>query len=201
MHDEKPALVLTEQKMANYQVLFNGEVAGQANVDTVRDTLARELGLDDRKAKQLFSGRTVVIRSQLEQHQAQAWQDKLAQFGAVCRIKDLTPKEDKPTYPVESSGHAEHTLRDITAAHLECPRCGHMQLDSSHCARCGVDLEQAFRAKHKEDQMIEKKIRELRDDRVVPAKPAPVKVAAASAGRAYREQEKPKKGVLSWFKK
>lgn len=186
--------------MANYQVLFNGEVAGTANVDVVRDNLARELGLDDRKAKQLFSGRTVVIRSQLDQHQAQAWQDKLAQFGAVCRIKDLTPKNDKAFFSMDKDGPAEHTLRDITAAHLECPRCGHMQLDSSHCARCGVDLGQAFRAKHKEDLLIEKKIRELRNERQAPA-PAPAKVAAQSAGTGYREQEKPKKGVLSWFKR
>ena len=187
--------------MANYQVLFNGEVAERASADAVRDNLARELGLDERKAKQLFSGRTVVIRSQLDQQQAQAWQDKLAQFGAVCRIKDLTPKDDRATFPIGgNSGPAEHTLRDITAAHLECPRCGHMQLDSSHCARCGVDLGQAFKAKHKEDLMIEKKLRELRNDREIPA-PAPRKVAAQSAGTGYREQAKPKKGVLSWFKK
>ena len=70
--------------MANYQVLFNGEVADQACPDGVRENLARELGLDERKAKQLFSGRTVVIRSQLDQLQAQAWQEKLAQFGAIC---------------------------------------------------------------------------------------------------------------------
>ena len=46
--------------MANYQVLFNGEVAQSASIDAVRDNLARELGLDERKAKQLFSGRTVA---------------------------------------------------------------------------------------------------------------------------------------------
>ena len=77
--------------MANYQVLFNGELVEYANVDAVRDNLARELGLDDRKAKQLFSGRTVVIRSQLEQTEAQAWQDRFAELGAICRIKNLEP--------------------------------------------------------------------------------------------------------------
>ena len=42
--------------MANYQVLFSGEVAQQASIEMVRENLARELGLDERKAKQLFSG-------------------------------------------------------------------------------------------------------------------------------------------------
>ncbi len=188
--------------MANYQVLFSGEVAQQASIESVRDNLARELGLDERKAKQLFSGRTVVIRSQLDQQQAQAWQEKLAQFGAICRIKDLTPKDGKAIFDA-NKGHitsAEHTLRDITAAHLECPRCGHMQLDSSHCARCGVDLEHAFKQKRKEDLLIEKKIRELRGKRES-------KTVAATPLRTEAPTVQPepapnaKKGVLRWFKK
>ena len=52
--------------MANYQVLFNGEVADAANVERVRINLARELGLDERKAKQLFSGR-ITLTASLEQ--------------------------------------------------------------------------------------------------------------------------------------
>lgn len=185
--------------MANYQILFNGEVAEQASVDGVRTNLARELGLDDRKAKQLFSGRTVVIRSHLDQEQARAWQEKLAQFGAICRIKDLTPKDDRASF---KQGHdvAEQTLRDITAAHLECPRCGHMQLDSSHCARCGVDLEQAFKMKRKEDLLIEKKIRELRTKEAPMASPR-VAPAHVVNGNAYEPEQKQKKGMLSWFKR
>ena len=192
--------------MANYQVLFNGEVADQANTDSVRDNLARELGLDERKAKQLFSGRTVVIRSHLDQQQAQDWQEKLNQLGAICRIKDLTPKEDKMVFGAgKRGGPAEQTLRDITAAHLECPRCGHMQLDSSHCARCGVDLEQAYKQQRKEDLLIEKKIRDLQAKRSdKPSQPAVVKPIAVPTPEP-RVQDKPqdklKKGMLRWFRK
>ena len=182
--------------MANYQVLFNGEVAEQASRDGVRENLARELGIDERKAKQLFSGRTVVIRSQLDQRQALAWQEKLALFGAICRIKNLAPKEDRLAFKTDKAGN-EQTLRDITAAHLECPRCGHMQLDSSHCARCGVDLEQAYKAKRKEDLLIEKKIRELRSTRG-PGEPLNVQPIIAPD---YDEPEPDKKGVLRWFKR
>lgn len=182
--------------MANYQVLFSGEVAEQASIDRVRDNLARELGLDDRKAKQLFSGRTVVIRSRLDQRQAQAWQDKLAQFGAICRIKDLTPKDNKASFKGDRE-QGDQTLRDITAAHLECPRCGHMQLDSTNCARCGVDLEEAFKLKRKEDLLIEKKIRELRSKREQESMPAPEPEHQATG----TDDVKPKKGMLSWFRK
>jgi len=190
--------------MVNYQVLFSGDVARDANVDAVRDNLARELGLDERKTKQLFSGRTVVIRSQLDEFEAQAWQERLAQFGALCRIKDLTPKEEPVGFTAEKSEvRSDRTLRDITAAHLECPRCSHMQLDSSHCARCGVDLEQALKAKRKEDLLIEKRIRELRSNRE--SQDAPVLRRAANAEplmtEPMPESAKSRKGMRAWFKK
>ena len=197
------------QRMANYQVLFNGEVAQFADVERVRANLARELGLDDRKAKQLFSGRTVVIRSQLDQDAAQAWANKLADLGAICRVKDLTPRKHELEF--QGSKHSresnEHTLRDITAAHLECPRCGHMQLDSSNCARCGINLEAALRQKHKEDLLIEKKIRELRSKREsAPGQAAPPSRVsepdeALTTNGQVRVANGEKKGVLSWFKR
>ena len=190
--------------MANYQVLFNGEVAQSASIEAVRDNLARELGLDDRKAKQLFSGRTVVIRSQLDHEQAQAWADKLATLGAICRVKDLTPTPERATFQVDNKAdrdNAEQTLRDITAAHLECPRCGHMQLDSSHCARCGVDLEAAFRQKSKEDLLIEKKIRELRAKRNGNGANGARETAYEPEMAVTEDEEKSKKGMLGWFKR
>ena len=77
--------------MGNYQVLFSGEVSQDASQDAVRDNLARELGIDERKIKQLFSGRTVVIKSQLKHQDALELQQLLGEFGAICRVKDLTP--------------------------------------------------------------------------------------------------------------
>ncbi|MGK0221130.1 MAG: hypothetical protein ACI9ON_000364 [Limisphaerales bacterium] len=190
--------------MANYQVLFNGDVLEDSSADSVRENLARELGLDERKAKQLFSGRTVVIRSQLEQHEAQAWQDRFAELGAIARIKNLVPNE-QPLGIRDNAGKEPHdrTLRDITAAHLECPRCGHLQLDASHCTRCGVDLEAAFRQKRKEDIMIEKKIRELKQRREADAKPALRSVKSDDRREAMPEGEasNKKSGVLHWLKR
>jgi ribosomal protein L37E len=187
--------------MGNYQVLFSGEVSQQANEDAVRDNLARELGIDERKAKQLFSGRTVVIKSQLKHEEALELQQLLGEFGAICRVKDLTPKNaNVADFRVgNKSEKDEGTLRDITAAHGECPRCGHMQLEASHCARCGVDIGAATRQKHKEDLIIEKKIRELRAPRATP-----IRARKEASLRTEAETEaKPRKrgGVMGWFKK
>ncbi|MCZ6640542.1 MAG: hypothetical protein O7F71_03115 [Gammaproteobacteria bacterium] len=188
--------------MGNYQVLFSGEVSKQANEETVRSNLARELGIDDLKAEQLFSGRTVVIKSQLQQEEALDLQDKFASLGAVCRVKDLTPKKAEFQAEYKIDKHAgDRTMRDITAAHQECPRCGYMQLETSHCARCGVDIAATNRAKHKEDLIIQKKIREHRAAQNPTQVEVEVTVEDEAPAEVALEPEVKKSGILSWFKK
>jgi ribosomal protein L37E len=187
--------------MGNYQVLFSGEVSKQANEDAVRNNLARELGIDDRKARQLFSGRTVVIKSQLKHDEALELQHRLGEFGAICRVKDLAVKNSNVAdFRVGSGSNQEtdHTLRDITAAHTECPRCGHMQLEASHCARCGVDIAAVTRQKQKEDLIIQKKIRELRTPKPVVT---PRREKMAIQTRPEDAPQPRRGGVMSWFKK
>jgi ribosomal protein L37E len=180
--------------MGNYQVLFSGEVAEQASTEAVRNNLARELSIDERKARQLFSGRTVVIESHLSQQGATDLQARLGDLGAVCRIKDLAPKDNAAGYKIDRHV-SDHTLRDITAAHAECPRCGHMQLESSHCARCGVDIAQAAKQRRKEDLLIEKKLRELRSGPAEVCTPA----AAPSEPQIRAERTLPPPPKRGWF--
>ena len=200
--------------MGQFQVLFSGEVVEGANEAVVRQNLARELAIDERKLNQMFSGRTVVLRSRLDRDQAEAMQAKLADLGALIRIKDTEPVE-KATFVAQDKpmGPVEHTLKDLTAAHVTCPRCGHMQLDSEFCARCGVDIAEAQKQQRKEDLMIEKKIRDLRAKKgggaQAPAEKKPQRNAAEDEPpleplvTEKRESGNPFKsgGIKSWFKR
>jgi ribosomal protein L37E len=145
--------------MGRFQVLFSGDVAEGATESAVRQNLLRRLGLDERKVAQLFSGRTVVIRGDLTREAADELQAELAGLGAIARIKDISPDE-KAKFKIDK--HVDQTLKDITAAHHECPRCGHLQLESEYCARCGIDIANAMKQKRKEDILIEKKIKGLK---------------------------------------
>ena len=161
--------------MSNYQVLFNGVTVEDRDVEGVERAVAGELGIPHSKAKRLFNGRTVVLASQLSRDEALDLQARLERVGAVARIKDLSPRDEVPLdYERNKS---DGTLRDLTAAHVDCPRCGHMQLESTHCAKCGVDIEALFRKRRKEDLLMEKK---LRDHRAAVAKNADKQVAAQS---------------------
>jgi ribosomal protein L37E len=148
----------------NFQVLFSGQVKTGASQGVVRARLMRHLGVDARKAEVLFSGRTVVIQSELSRAAAERLQAELGELGAVTRIKDRTPPDEEAKFK-DDNGRPDPTLKDITAAHVECARCGHLQLESEHCTRCGVDMAAARKQKRKEDLIIEKKIRELREQR------------------------------------
>ncbi len=155
--------------MGHFQVLFSGELAPGADTALVQRRVSERLGIEGRKISQLFSGRTVVLKSGLDEGAAFALQRELQAAGAITRVKDRTPVE-RPAYAgdriqSESPQRRDATLKDITAAHFECPRCGFLQLEAEHCARCGVSIAQALRERRKEDLLIEKRIRELRDQR------------------------------------
>jgi len=183
--------------MGSFQVLFSGDLVKGADVETVRPRIARELGIDERKARQLFSGRTVVIRNQLEGQDAQALQQRFYDLGALCRVKNVgVPDSGKGNNrhnaqfdrdAARFEQRMDHTLRDITAAFIECARCGHMQLESSHCARCGIEIGAAAEQKHREDMLIEKQIRALRAKRALAEQ-----AATASSERRPHPSSPPK---------
>ncbi len=156
--------------MGHFQVLFSGELVADADPDLVRRRLASRLNVDARKVQQLFSGRTVVLRSGLDEQDAFEFQRDLERLGAITRIKDRTPVA-RDRYPLadrlkDDGRQTDATLKDITAAHFECPRCGFLQLEAEFCSRCGVNIAQAMRERRKEDLLIEKRIRELREKQV-----------------------------------
>ncbi|MCP5181406.1 MAG: hypothetical protein H6993_00485 [Pseudomonadales bacterium] len=183
--------------MANYHVLFSGEIVEGANPEAVRRGLQRTLGIDERKAKQLFTGRTVVLRSQLSAAEAQSLVAVLSALGAVCRVKDYTPKPaaNPARFKLDEKG-IDRTLRDLTAAHVECPRCGNMQLMADYCLRCGIDIVAAQKRIRKEDALIEKKLKALREQH----KPEPAAPTAAS-GVETGTKPSPASKMSGWFRK
>ena len=124
----------------------------------------------------------------------------------MCRVKDFTPKVEKVDYRIDRADreNSDQTLKDITAAHHECPRCGHLQLEASHCARCGIDIAAAIKQQRKEDLIIQKKIRDLkRKDNPTPSSPSAESGEQdlhCEAGAQHSDEPK-KRGVMGWLRK
>jgi len=179
--------------MANFHVLFSGDIAPGASQEQVIRGLQRTLGIDQRKFNQLFSGRSVVLKSQLDAAEAQSLVAVLSAIGAICRVKDYSPQPagNPARFKLDEPG-VDRTMRDLTAAHLECPRCGHIQLIATFCQRCGVDSNAAQKKPRKEDAIIEKKLKALRAGKSTSEAPAPEEKAAKTS---------PTNKMGAWFRK
>ena len=76
-----------------------------------------------------------------------------------------------------------------------------MQLESSHCARCGVDIAASIKAKRKEDLLIEKKIRELKGQQKARTRNVRAFRTTPDERIAPRQSERKTGKIKAWFGK
>ncbi|MEM7220957.1 MAG: hypothetical protein AAF515_21535 [Pseudomonadota bacterium] len=180
--------------MSDYQVLFSGQLVDGFDRERVQASLADALGVPENKARYLFSGKTVVLQSKLSEAEANRLQERLHDLGALARVKNLAPKAAQPAD--FESDRADKTLRDLTAAHVECPRCSHVQLEAVYCARCGVEIEVYMRQQRKARLLAEKRERDAaQKEQLSPHGAIVAETADALAGDPRRKPAK-KQGML-----
>ena len=69
-----------------YEVAFSGQISAGADLDEVKAKVAKMFNADDAKLAQLFSGRRVVIKKNIDQATAAKYQSALNRAGAQCEI-------------------------------------------------------------------------------------------------------------------
>jgi len=69
-----------------YEVAFSGQISAGADLGEVKAKVARMFNADDAKLAQLFSGRRVVIKRNIDQATAAKYQSALNRAGAQCEI-------------------------------------------------------------------------------------------------------------------
>lgn len=72
--------------MELYEIVFNGEVLPGAQVELVRDNLARLFQADEQRLALLFSGRRWVLKSNLERAEAHKYRATLERAGAQVSV-------------------------------------------------------------------------------------------------------------------
>ena len=72
-----------------FEVAFSGKVSDGANPDEVRARVGKMFNADEAKLDQLFSGKRIVIKKNIDQATASKYQTALTRAGAECEIVQL----------------------------------------------------------------------------------------------------------------
>ena len=72
-----------------FEVAFSGQVSTGANPDEVKARVAKMFKADDAKLAQLFSGKRIVIKKNIDQATAAKYQTALNRAGAECEVNSL----------------------------------------------------------------------------------------------------------------
>jgi len=121
--------------MANkiYQLIFEGEIVDNYNIEAVKKNLFSLFKGDVKNLEQLFTGRTIVIKKQLDHQKAVRYQKAFLEAGIIVRIE---PRETQdPSKSPEVVERQEASERKET---MICPKCGFEQKQSDECIRCGL---------------------------------------------------------------
>jgi hypothetical protein len=70
-----------------FEVAFSGQVSDGANVDEVKAKVGKMFNADDAKLAQLFSGKRIVIKKNIDQATANKYKTALNRAGAECEIR------------------------------------------------------------------------------------------------------------------
>ncbi|WP_284381922.1 hypothetical protein [Litoribrevibacter albus] len=107
-----------------FEVIFQGKVIEGKDIQQVRQNLGRMFKADEAKLNALFSGKTVVIKSGLDQATAQKYLAALEKAGAQAEIRSLDsapaqpPKAQNPASFIAKE-FSKPSLNSVAQAHAE----------------------------------------------------------------------------------
>ena len=124
-----------------FKVVFTGELIPGFAPETVKENLAKLFKSDIKKIDHLFSSKTVVLKRELKEAEADKYLAALRSAGALVRKEtDLaaslslvaTEEHDNQPAPAETGS---------ASSVMTCPKCGHEQVKAAECSACGIIIE------------------------------------------------------------
>jgi hypothetical protein len=108
-----------------FEVAFSGQVSDTADIDNVKARVGKMFNADAAKIVQLFSGRRVVIKKNIDLPTAQKYQNAFAKAGAIAEVKsmDASGSVDIPVTPaVTVSAEAQQPNEQARPAPVQSTR-------------------------------------------------------------------------------
>ncbi len=134
---------MTEKR---YNLVFEGKIARGQTPEEVKKKLGAMLKLDAKGVGQIFSGRPVIIKKELDPQTAAKYKQAFESAGAVARLE-----ETAPAGPESSAGDLKQKSEPKLAA---CPHCGYKQRPAAHCIKCGAVMDPAAKQAKEAEMMV-----------------------------------------------
>ena len=77
-----------------FEVAFSGQIADGADLDQVKARVGKMFNADETKIAQLFSGKRIVIKKNIDQATAAKYRAALNKAGAICDVKAMGAPAD-----------------------------------------------------------------------------------------------------------
>lgn len=120
---------------ALYKIVFKGEIGFDFDEEEVKASLQKFCGFDRAAVDKLFSGKTIVLKKNLDEIKANNLCSSLQKLGALAMVVPMAPLADiAPSCLDESSSH----LPGNEPVTFVCPACGLTQEKGESCIVCGV---------------------------------------------------------------
>jgi len=86
-----------------YEVAFSGKISDGADLSEVKARLGGMFKADESKLTQLFSGKRIVIKKNIDKQTAIKFHTALKRAGAECEVKSLSPGDNTAVNPNPAS--------------------------------------------------------------------------------------------------
>lgn len=132
--------------MSRYQIVFSGQLVHGASSEQVQVNLARLFRADAARIAALFSGRRVLLKSNLDAGEAEKYRATLERAGA--RVDILPVKEEVQLAPAQEIGSLADRLESVRKPLVVAPRDSYMaaftevEVPDFGIAPVGADLQE-----------------------------------------------------------
>ena len=89
--------------MSRFEVAFSGQIEPGANLEQVQANLAKLFQADAARIALLFSGRRIVLKSNLDEAGAEKYRSAMQRAGAVAELLDVTQEVELAPPPAPST--------------------------------------------------------------------------------------------------
>jgi hypothetical protein len=124
-----------------YRLVFAGKTRIGEDVSHVQSRLAALLRTDSENIKKLFSGKPRVLKSGLDENQAQTYRKALEKTGALCFVEKMKAAAEPCLAEVAASAGEPVELAAPLPREkmIQCPSCSFEQEEvGGECRRCGI---------------------------------------------------------------